>query len=57
METSAFELSEYWNIQTTDKEKLANWINLVANQAKKIQDAKHLYIKEILTKLLTTLSF
>jgi len=57
LETSAFELSEYWNIQTTDKEKLANWINLVANQAKKIQDAKHLYIKEILTKLLTTLSF
>lgn len=51
MQTSAFELSEYWESQTTDKTKLFDWIDLVAEYAKKIQDAKHLNIKQILTEL------
>jgi hypothetical protein len=51
MQTSAFELSEYWEIQTTDNTKLLDWIDLVALQAKKIQDAKYLDIKQILTEL------
>jgi hypothetical protein len=51
MQTSAFELSEYWETQTTDKTKLFDWIDLVAEYAKKIQDAKHLNIKQILTEL------
>jgi hypothetical protein len=51
MQTSAFELSEYWEIQTTDNTKLFDWIDLVALQAKKIQDAKYLDIKQILTEL------
>ncbi|CAB1276300.1 protein of unknown function [Candidatus Nitrosacidococcus tergens] len=51
MQTSAFELSEYWETKTTDKTKLVDWIDLVAEHAKRIQDAKHLNIKEILTKL------
>ena len=51
MQTSAFELSEYWEIQTTDNTKLFDWIDLVALQAKKIQDAKNLDIKQILTEL------
>jgi hypothetical protein len=51
MQTSAFELSEYWETKTTDKTKLFDWIDLVAEYAKKIQDAKHLNIKQILTEL------
>jgi hypothetical protein len=51
LQTSAFELSEYWEIKTTDKTKLFDWIDLVTEYAKKIQDAKHLPIKQILTEL------
>lgn len=51
MQTSAFELSENWETQTTDKTKLFDWIDLVAEHAKKIQDAKNLNIKQILTEL------
>jgi hypothetical protein len=51
MQTSAFELSEYWETKTTDKTKLFNWIDSVSEHAKKIQDAKHLNIKQILTEL------
>jgi len=49
--TSAFELSEYWNITTTEKTKLFDWINLVDQHSKKIPDAKHLNIKKLLTEL------
>jgi hypothetical protein len=49
--TSAFELSEYWETMTTEKTKLLNWIELVADNSKKIQDSKHLNIKQILTDL------
>lgn len=51
MQTQAFELSEYWETKTTNKTKLFDWIDLVAEHAKKIQDAKHLNIKQILTEL------
>ncbi len=51
MQTSAYEFSEYWNIKTTNKKKLFNWIDLVSQHAKKIKDAKHLDIKQILTTL------
>lgn len=51
MQTSAYELSEYWESTTNDKTKLFDWIDLVAEHAKKIQDAKHLNIKKILTEL------
>jgi hypothetical protein len=49
--TSAFELSEYWETRTTEKNKLFDWIELLAEHSKKIQDAKHLNIKQILTDL------
>lgn len=52
MQTSASELSEYWEIKTTEKTKLFDWIDLVADHAKKIQDAKHLNIQQILTELI-----
>jgi hypothetical protein len=51
LQTSAFELSEYWNTKTSDKAKVHDWINLVTEHANKIQDAKHLNIKQILTEL------
>lgn len=51
MQTSAFELSEYWETKTTEKTKLFDWIDLVSEHATKIQDAKHLNIKQILTEL------
>jgi hypothetical protein len=49
--TSAFELSEYWETKTSEKNKLFDWIELVAEHSKKIQDAKHLNIKQILTDI------
>jgi len=52
MQTSAFELSEYWEINTTEKNKLFDWIDLVAINGSKIQDARHLDIRKILTDLL-----
>lgn len=49
--TPASELSEYWETKTTDKNKLNVWIELVTEHSKKIQDARHLNIKQILTDL------
>lgn len=51
MQTSALELSEYWETKTTEKSKLFDWIDLVTEHAIKIQDAKHLNVKQILTEL------
>jgi hypothetical protein len=51
-ETSAIELSEYWNIKTNDKKKISDWIELVSNQSKKISDAKHLNVKQMLIELI-----
>lgn len=54
IQTSAFELSEYWETKTTEKTKLFDWIDLVAKQANKIPDAKHLNIKQIMSELVMT---
>jgi hypothetical protein len=51
LQTSAFELSEYWNTKTNDDTKINDWIILIAENAKKIQDAKHLNIKQILIEI------
>ena len=51
-ETSAIELTEYWNIKTNDKKKISDWIELVSNQSKKITDAKHLNVKQMLLELI-----
>lgn len=50
-ETSAFELSEYWEVKTTEQTKVFDWIDLVAENAKRIHDARHLDLKQILTLL------
>ena len=51
VQTSAVELSEYWGIKTTEKRKVADWIELISAHSKKIQDAKHLNINELLNEL------
>ncbi|MCZ2475018.1 hypothetical protein G9H61_06155 [Aquirufa ecclesiirivi] len=51
LQTSAFELSEYWETKTTEKNKLFDWLELVTKHSMKIQDAKHLNIKQILTDI------
>jgi hypothetical protein len=50
IQTSAIELSEFWGIETTENKKVAHWIELVSWHSKKISDAKHLDIKQILTE-------
>ncbi len=46
--TSPSELSEHWGFKTTERGKVADWIELVAENSRKISDAKHLNIKEML---------
>lgn len=50
MQISAVELSEYWEMKTTEESKVSDWIELVSESAKSIRDAQHLNIKEILTE-------
>ncbi|CAG2533561.1 hypothetical protein MAR621_01268 [Maribacter dokdonensis] len=50
--TSAIELTEYWNKKTSEKNKIMDWIELVGVNSKSVQGAKHLDIKQMLTKFL-----
>ena len=52
-QTSAIELSEYWGINTTEKSKISDWIDLVSDYSKRISDTKHLNIKQIITELIS----
>lgn len=52
IQISAVELSEYWEIKTTEKTKISDWINLVSENAKTIRDAKHLDFQKTLTELM-----
>lgn len=52
LQTSALELSEYWEIKTTEKNKIFDWIDLVSEHSKTIKDARYLDIKDILTQLI-----
>jgi len=49
---SAVELSEFLKTKVNEKDKLKNWIDLIDFEAKKIQEAKHLNIKQMLTDLI-----
>lgn len=53
-QTSSIELSEYWGIKTTETKKISDWIELVSEHSKKITDAKHLNIKQILTEIIAS---
>src|SRR5690554_5093119 len=50
--TTAIELTEYWNEKTTEKKKIMDWIELVGMNSKSVQGAKHLDIKQMLTELI-----
>lgn len=50
--TPAKELSGFWNIKTTEKRKLTDWINLINDQRKKIRGTEHFDLKHILTHLI-----
>jgi hypothetical protein len=50
--TSAIELSDYWKGKTTEKKKIMDWIELVSNNSKSVQGAKHLGIKHMLMELM-----
>jgi hypothetical protein len=52
IQTSSIELSEYWGIKTTENKKISDWIELVSEHSKKITDANHLNIKQILTEII-----
>ncbi len=52
VQTSAIELSEYWGIKTTEKKKISDWIDLISEHSRKISDAKHLNIKQIITEII-----
>lgn len=54
IQTSAIELSEYWGIKTTENKKLSDWIELVSEHSKKITNANHLNIKQILTEIIAS---
>ncbi len=51
---SSSELSEYWGVKTSEEDKISDWIELVYDQSKKISEAKHLNIKQILSELLNS---
>lgn len=52
MQTSSYELSEYWETKTTENRKVADWIDLVHKHSKNIHDAKHLNLKQMLTTII-----
>ena len=54
VQTSAIELSEYWGIKTTETKKISDWIELVSENSRKISDAQHLNIKQILTEIIAS---
>mgnify|MGYP003638645716 FL=1 len=50
--TSAIELSEYWNETTSEKKKIMDWIELVSMNSKSVQGARHLDLKQMLNELI-----
>ena len=52
IDTSAIELSEYWNQKTTEKRKIMDWIDMVSINSKSVQGAKHLDIKKMQSELI-----
>ena len=50
--TSPSELSEFWSFKTTERGKVSDWIEQVDENSKKISDAKHLNIREMLKSMI-----
>ncbi|MGB4959108.1 MAG: hypothetical protein WBO36_06495, partial [Saprospiraceae bacterium] len=52
LSTSDMELKEYWKVNTSEKTKILDWINLVSSHSQTMQSTKHLDIKKLLKQLL-----
>jgi hypothetical protein len=52
LRTPASELSEYWNLNISEENKLTDWIDLVVENTKKMQGASTLNLEQILLKLI-----
>lgn len=50
--TSSIELTEYWNVKTSEKKKIMDWIELVSTNSKTVSGAKHLNLKQMLNELI-----
>jgi hypothetical protein len=50
--TSAIDLSEYWNKKTSENKKIMDWIDLVSMNSKTVQGARHLDLKQMLNELI-----
>jgi len=48
--TSAIELSEYWNKKTTEQKKINDWIGLISMNSKSIHGASHIDLNGLLNK-------
>lgn len=50
--SAANELSEFWNIKTSEKSKSYNWIEIVANHSKSMKLPSNINIKDILSQMM-----
>lgn len=50
--TSATELSEYWDKKTTESKRIQDWIEIVSTNSKSVRGTNHLDIKQMLTELI-----
>lgn len=50
-DTSAADLSTYWEVTTSEEDKISDWIDLVSDNVETLASAKHLDVWEILTEL------
>ena len=54
--TPSTELSNYWNVKTTENKKQSDWIDLIDRNSSTIYGTNHLNIKEMLSELITKLN-
>lgn len=50
LQTSATELTEHWQQQVNEKNKVKHWIELVSTEGNKIKDATHLDLKTMINE-------
>ena len=46
--TSAVELSEYWNMKTNERKKIQDWIKIVSSNSQSVRGTRHLDINKML---------
>ena len=48
MQSTPAELSSHWQLKTSQKSKLTDWIDIFSIEAAKIHDAKHINFKDMI---------